>query len=259
LLGAWQLIATRRAGWLAVALLGVVAAGWAKLTGLILTGVTLSTVVGYLAWRQRAPRPWLIALTLTLALAAAPYAIYFLQYGSPTPQTPAQAALIVDGARAAGWADLPRKSFPAYLVWFVAAFIADWMPALGARGIFNYAMLVIPVAALACALAGVALALHRLRQRRETTLDVVVLAGAPALAITFALHAGYSYQRHVATGWLMDAYPRYYLAPALRCSRFSSPARSSSASSARRSASGSGPDFSDAQSALRFSQQWEEP
>lgn len=37
LLGAWQLIATRRAGWLAVALLGVVAAGWAKLTGLILT------------------------------------------------------------------------------------------------------------------------------------------------------------------------------------------------------------------------------
>jgi hypothetical protein len=25
------------------------------------------------------------------------------------------------------------------------------------------------------------------------------------------VHVTYSYQRHVATGWLMDAYPRYYL------------------------------------------------
>ncbi len=130
------------------------------------------------------------------------------------------------------------------------------MPALGARSIFNYAMLVIPVAALACAIAGMTLSLCRMWQHRETTLDVVVLAGALALAATFALHIGYSYQRHVATGWLMDAHPRYYL-PLMaivplaglsllaamqsprsrtRCLRFSSPARLSSVSSARRSA-----------------------
>jgi hypothetical protein len=82
---------------------------------------------------------------------------------------------------------------------------------LGVRGALNYATLAIPVAALACALAGIALSLRRLWRGRESTLDIVVLAGAVALAATFALHVGYSYGRHVATGWLMDAYPRYYL------------------------------------------------
>jgi hypothetical protein len=211
MLGAWQLVATGRGGWLAVALIGVVAAAWAKLTGLVLTGAMTSAVVFYLVWRKRAPWPWLLALALTLTLAAAPYAIYLVQYGSPTPQTPAQVALIADGARAAGWTDLPRKSFADYLGWFAAAFIADWMPSLGARSIFNYAMLAIPVTALACAFAGIALSLRRLRRRQETALDVVVLAGASALAANFALHVVYSYQRHLATGWLMDAYPRYYL------------------------------------------------
>ena len=51
-------------------------------------------------------------------------------------------------ARVLGLADLPRKSFLAYLGYFVVAFIAEWMPSLGPRGIFNYAMLVIPVTAL---------------------------------------------------------------------------------------------------------------
>ena len=45
----------------------------------------------------------------------------------------------------------------------------------------------------------------------DSALDVVVVAGALALAATFALHVAYSYGRHLATGWLMDAYPRYYL------------------------------------------------
>ena len=72
-------------------------------------------------------------------------------------------------------------------------------------------MLAIPVAALGCALAGIALSLRRLWRRQETALDVVVVAGTLALAATFAIHVSYSYGRHVATGWLMDAYPRYYL------------------------------------------------
>jgi len=28
---------------------------------------------------------------------------------------------------AAGWAELPRKSFAGYLIYFVIAFVADWM------------------------------------------------------------------------------------------------------------------------------------
>jgi hypothetical protein len=101
--------------------------------------------------------------------------------------------------------------FPAYLGYFIVAFVADWMPALGARSAFNNAMLVIPVAALVCAFAGIGLSLRRLWCRRETALDIVVIAGAVALAVTFAIHVGYSYGRTSQTGWLMDAYPRYYL------------------------------------------------
>jgi len=209
--GVWQLVATGRGSWLALALVGVVAAGWAKLTGLLLTAAMVSSVFAYLRWRGRLRWTWTMAAALAITLAAAPYVIYVMQYGSPTPETPAQIALLHDGARAAGWADLPRKSFPAYLAYFTGAFIVDWMPTPDARSALRYAMLAVPVAALACALAGLALSLRRLWRRHETTLDVVVLSGALALAATFALHVGYSYGRHVATGWLLDAYPRYYL------------------------------------------------
>src|SRR5580704_9341714 len=122
-----------RVGWLAVALLGLIAASWAKLTGLLLTGAMLGAVIVYLMWRRHLRLSLLVPIGLAFALAAAPYIIYAAQYGSPTPQTPAQIALLADNARAAGWTDLPRKSFPAYIVYFVIAFVADWMPALGER------------------------------------------------------------------------------------------------------------------------------
>ena len=210
-LGAWQLVATDRAGWLVVALFGLIAASWAKLTGLLLIGAMLGAVIAYLLWRQRLSWSALMPIALAFALAAAPYIIYAVQYGSPTPQTPAQIALLQDGARTAGWADLPRKSFPAYIVYFVIAFVADWMPTLGDRNVLQYSMLAIPVAALGCALTGIALSLRRLWRRQDTALDVVVIAGTIALVATFAIHVTYSYGRHLATGWLMDAYPRYYL------------------------------------------------
>jgi len=40
-----------------------------------------------------------------------------------------------------------------------------------------------------------------------------VVAGATALAVTLALHVGYSYgySGHFSTGWIANAYPRYYL------------------------------------------------
>jgi hypothetical protein len=211
MLGAWQLIVTGRVNWLAVALLGVIIASFAKLTGLLLTGAMMAAVVAYLLWRKRLPWVYLVPVAVAFTIAAAPYLVYVAQYGNATPQTPAQIALLADGARAAGWADLPRKSFPAYAAYFVAAFISDWMPALGDRNVFQYAMLTLPVAALACAFGGIALSLRRLWRGEETALDVVVIAGTLAILATFAVHVSYSYGRHLATGWMMDAYPRYYL------------------------------------------------
>jgi hypothetical protein len=211
LLGAWQFIVTGRDGWMALALAGVIVASWAKLTGLLLTTAMMSAVMTYLLWRKRLPWLWLIAAVPVLALAATPYFEFILSYGSATPQTPAQIALIADGARAAGWADLPRQSFPGYFIYFIGAFIADWMPTLGARNLLNYAMLIIPAAALACALGGAAVSLRRLWRRQESALDVIVIAGLYAIAATFAIHVTYSYGRYAATGWLMDTYPRYYL------------------------------------------------
>jgi hypothetical protein len=211
MLGVWQLLTSGRETWLALALIGVVAAGWAKLTGLLLSAGLVSGVIAYLLWRKRLPVIWIAAAALVFALAVAPYFEYVLRYGSPTPETPAQIALLTDGARAAGWSGLPRHSFAGYLVYFIGAFVADWMPALGARSALNYAMLAIPVAALGCAGAGLALSLRRLMRRQETALDVIVGAGALAIGATFAIHVTYSYGRYAATGWLMDAYPRYYL------------------------------------------------
>jgi hypothetical protein len=210
-LAAWRLVATGREKWLWVALAGIIAAAWAKLTGLLLAGGMVAVLLAYLLWRRRLQRSLVIAAAIALLAAAVPYLIFITQYGNPTPNTPAQMALIADGAQAVGWNDAVRLSLPAYTVYFVSAFVTDWMPTLAQRGTFHYAMLVIPVMTLLCALAGLALSLRRLVRREETATDVVVIAGALALAATFALHIGYSYGRHLTTGWMMDAYPRYYL------------------------------------------------
>jgi len=210
-LGAWQLAASGRQSWLILALAGVVAAAWAKLTGLLLTAALVSGVITYMRWRGELAAPWIVAAVVALALAAAPYFAFIVHYGSPTPQTPAQLALLADGARAAGWTDLPRRPFAGYLVYFIGAFVADWMPTLAVRSALNDGMLIIPVATLACTLGGIAVALRRVWHRQASARDVVVASGAYAIAAVFAIHVYYSYGRYVATGWLMDAYPRYYL------------------------------------------------
>jgi hypothetical protein len=211
ILAVWHLAATGRAGWLALALGGVVLASWAKLTGLVLTGAMVGAVIAYLIWRRRWRRWWTLAAALAFVVAALPYMVLIVQYGSPAPDTPAQIALNKGSAIALGLADLPRKSFLAYLGYFVGGFVAEWMPALATRGFFNYAMLVIPIMALICAAGGLLLSLRRLWWRQETPMDAVLIAGALALAVTFALHVRHGYANYLATGWLMEAYPRYYL------------------------------------------------
>lgn len=211
ILAVWQLVATDYKVWLAVALAGVIAAGWTKLTALVLTGAMVSAVIGYMLWRGRLRWTWTIAVAFAFALAATPYIIYIAQYGSPVPNTPAFVAFVDNEVRDFGWADLPRRALPDYFVYFVCELIASWMPTLAERSAFQYAMLAIPVTALLAAGAGGALSLRRLRRRKEMPIDVIVLAGTLGLAINFVIHFGYSFHFYAATGWEAGAYLRYYV------------------------------------------------
>lgn len=210
-LAAWQLIATGRTGWLLTALAGTIVASWAKLTGLLLVGGLLAGVLVYLLLRGRVSRQWILLIIVGGSLALAPYACFVAQYGSPTPNTPAHIAVMESGARAIGWADAARLSFPAYAAHFLFSFAVDWMPALAPRNMLNHAMLALPIGALLCGLVGFRISLRRIVRREETTADVIVVMGILAIAATLTCHLVFSYGRHVATGWMMDAYPRYYL------------------------------------------------
>jgi hypothetical protein len=210
-LAVWQLAATGRRAWLLAALAAVVVAAWAKLTGLLLVGGMVGGVLAWMMLRRQLPLAWAMPIAVALLLAAAPYLIFIAQYGSPTPNTPAQAALLETGAQATGWQQAARMSFPAYVLYFMTNFIADWMPALAPRNAFQYAMLVLPVGAALCAIGGIALSAARLWRRQDDPIDAVIVAGALVFAATLAVHVVYSYGRHVSTGWMLDAYPRYYL------------------------------------------------
>jgi len=211
MLAVWQLVATDRKVWLAVALTGVVAAGWAKLTGLVLSGAMVSAVVAYMLWHKRLPWTWAVAVAFAFALAAMPYFIYIAQYGAPVPNTPAFIAFVDSESRDFGWTALPRRSLPDYFAYFIGELVASWMPTLAKRNVFQYAMLAIPVAAIGCAGLGLALSLRRLRRREETTIDVIVISGAFAIAANFVLHFSYSFHFYAATGWEAGAYLRYYV------------------------------------------------
>jgi hypothetical protein len=211
MLAAVNLLATGRGAWLAAALVGLVAASWAKFTGLMLAGGFVAVVIGYLVLRGRLPRAWLAPVVLAFLIAAAPYIGFVLQYHSVVPNTPAQIAMLEDTSKLAGWAQQARLALPAYVLHFAASFIVGWAPTAAVPSTLNYMMLAIPAATLLCACTGVALAARRFLRREETGLHVVVLAGMAAIAATLAVHIGFSYQRHLANGWMMDAYPRYYL------------------------------------------------
>lgn len=210
-LGAWQLLASGRKAWLAVMLAGVVAAGWAKLTGLILVGGMAAGVIAYMLRRGRLRWSLAVAAAFAFAVAAAPYVIYVLQYRSgPVPPTPGFLAFVQNELRDLGWGALQRRSFPSYFVWYVGQFFASWMPTLADRNSLQYAMLAIPAGALICAAAGLALSLRRLWRRQESALDVIVICGAAAFPVNFALQIGYTYHFYAATGWLSGPYLRFY-------------------------------------------------
>jgi hypothetical protein len=193
------------------ALCGVVIASWAKLTGFLLVGGMFSGVFLWLAWHRRLRPRWIILTVVVMALAIAPYVVFLVQYGSPAPNTPGQIAMLKTVAHTAGWDVAQRLSPVAYAFHFVRELILGWTPTLKSRDALNDAALLIPLVTASCAFAGVVASVCRIAHRNEGAIDVVIVASALAFAATFAIHGVFSYQRHLAYGWMMDAYPRYYL------------------------------------------------
>jgi hypothetical protein len=210
-LAALQLLATGSRASLLAALGGVIVASWAKFTALLLVGGLVAGVLLWLLWRGRLPSRWIGLIAIAALLAIAPYVALIAQYGSPTPRTPGQLAMIRTGALAAGWDSAARMSPAAFAAHFVSEFVLEWIPTLKPRNALNYAVLAIPITAALCAFAGLLLAAQRIAHGKEEPSDVVIAAGALAFAVTFIIHGIFSYQLHAEFGWLTSAYPRYYL------------------------------------------------
>jgi hypothetical protein len=210
-LAAFQLLATGSRAWLLAALGGVILASWAKFTALLLAGGLVAGVLLWLLWRGRLPSRWTAPIAIAALLAGAPYMAFVIQYGSPTPATPGEIAMIEAGAHTAGWDSAERLRPLAFAMHFVSKFVLEWMPTLKPRNAVNYAALAIPIAAALCALAGIMVAVRRIARGQETPLDIVIASGALAFAVTFLIHGIFGYRLHAEFGWLTTAYPRYYL------------------------------------------------
>lgn len=211
--GAQRFLARRRGVDLAVAGAGVALAGAAKLTALLLCGGFFVAFLA-IAWRQSLLSRGHIAIAIgALAAAAIAPLLLWWQYGSPAPNTPAQVQGVIEAARQAGWADQPRLGLVAYVGAFLAMLLESWRPLLDERSLVQSAMLAIPLAMALIAGVGTLLAGRAVLVRR-TSVDpasVLVISAATGIAVTLLIHIAFSYRRHLDTGWMMDAYARYYL------------------------------------------------
>jgi hypothetical protein len=210
-LAALQLLRTESRAWLIAALGGVILASWAKFTALLLVGGLVGGVLLWLLWRGRLPSRWVGLIVIAALLAVAPYVALLVQYGSPTPRTPGQIAMIKSGALAVGWDSAARMTPASYAAHFVSEFVQEWMPILKPRNALNYAALAIPITAALCALVGFLVAVRRIASEKAGPLDIVVAAGMLAFAGTFLIHGIFSYRLHTEFGWQTTAFPRYYL------------------------------------------------
>jgi len=211
LLGLHAYVASSSRTWLIVACCGLLAASAAKLTGLLLVGTTLTVVVALLTVHRKFCWVDTAIVATALAVAAVPYVLFVIQYGSPAPNTPAQSAMLTSGAATAGWAAELRMGFAAYVLFFLKSLLMDWMPALKPRGMFHLALLALPAGIILVSIAGWIASIRALLSGAARPADFIVIAGMAAFASTLAVHIAFSYQRHLQTGWMMDAYPRYYL------------------------------------------------
>jgi len=80
-----------------------------------------------------------------------------------------------------------------------------------ANAITIASLLALPATVILFSVAGWVVSARAILHGRQRPLDFLVVAGMASIALTLAVHIAFSYQRHLQTGWMMDAYPRYYL------------------------------------------------
>jgi hypothetical protein len=211
ILGAYAYLSSRRRSWLIVSCCGMLVAGTSKLTGLMLSGGFMAALLALMTIKRMSSRSDIAIVAASLTAAAVPYLVFTLHYGSPAPNTPAQIDLLRSGAETAGWSTEPRLGPVIYALVFLKNFLLEWMPSLRPRNDLQLALLILPSAELMLATAGAILSFRAILSDHGEISDFIVAAGMLAAAATLAIHIAFSYQRHLLTGWMMDAYPRYYL------------------------------------------------
>jgi hypothetical protein len=212
-LGSFRLLAGGRSGavWLAAAA-GVLIAGLAKLTALLLCGLLYGGVIawlvaaeGLLVLRSRAAMAGLIVA----AVAVVPYLLLIVEHGSPAPFTAGQAAFLERRL-----AEMPewraaRLSFWPYLGHFLRSLLVYWPP-LTPTTPAQVALLALPAACLGIGLLGGIGALRAAAGGADDPHARLVACGILAIGAVLAIHFGFTYARHQETGWLRGVYPRYY-------------------------------------------------
>jgi hypothetical protein len=212
-LGVFRLLAGQRSGgaWITVAL-GALLAALAKLTAAVLCSALLACALAWLVAQEgwAVLRRWPVALCLiACCLGLLPYLLLILQYGSPAPFTDGQAAML-----ASRLAELPdwreqRYGLLAYLGHFAQSLLVYWPPAPPETRL-EIALLAAPAACLGIAALGIARAVIAMRRGTGDAMAVFVICGGLALGMVMLIHLGFTYQRHLETGWLRGVYPRYY-------------------------------------------------
>lgn len=158
-----------------------------KLTGLLLVGL-----YALLFLLQQKARKKLLLLTLVSIVAAIPYAILWLRYGSPAPETPGQVDWLTFYSTQRGWLHAPRMDALHWTTTALASFTHQFKgPEITA------APLLWLLAAFLC-------------PRTHSGQRSIIRAAGIATLLTLIAHLAFSYPRYQHYGWLYDMFTRYY-------------------------------------------------
>jgi len=212
-LGAFRLLSGKRsAGVWATVAAGMLLAGLAKLTALLLCGLLLACT---LAWLVASEGPAVLrsvpaVLCLIIAgLGLVPYLPLVLEHGSPAPFTAGQAAILERRlAEIPAWRD-SRLDFWPYVGHFAQSLLVYWSPVTPVRPV-QVALLALPAMVLGMGLTAIMAALRPSRSAAADPTARFVVGGAIAMAVMAAVHLEFTFARHQETGWLRGVYPRYY-------------------------------------------------